>query len=455
VTDVVLHCRSVFLIEQCLPIVTKSEVTEWDASELSPSNSTDTTSSLAGRRCHVFGRCARVNVSIDFLLENEQNDRLNASTIGSSFPARTQRSEIGDSDTNVTATAAGSHTSEHVRQTTSPTLDDNEHAIDPASVPSQTFVEDTNSTGNVRTDHTGRSRYTCQQQSHERMHINERTRAAGTSDKRDDRRKAMFDDIDRERQCVEIVQHISLTPMRMRRSGTDATGRNIGGCADVPPDGQVQWLPFVLDVINDDGPMFGLHKSLIIDVTTDVTVDTVETNEHWSTLPLDTKTSADETTENGISVDVSTSWTSRASEKRADSESSTSVHRDSVDIETSTYVDTSAHPTISSTVSVPVDCVSIKMCPFDSCTFARELDHRGCPTCNCLPPVNTSHVTCPALSCPACLYGHHTDSNGVDRLFCSTSSITRHVHLRFSVSHLSMSTTSVSTVGRTLSTIEL
>jgi hypothetical protein len=66
-----------------------------------------------------------------------------------------------------------------------------------------------------------------------------------------------------------------------------------------------------------------------------------------------------------------------------------------------------------STSVVPVDCPILKDCPFDYCAFARKLDNRGCPTCSCLQS-NKSNITCPVLTCQACLYGHHTDPNGVN-----------------------------------------
>ena len=71
--------------------------------------------------------------------------------------------------------------------------------------------------------------------------------------------------------------------------------------------------------------------------------------------------------------------------------------------------------TVSSTTEsiIPVDCPTLKDCPFDSCTFARKTDHRGCPTCHCLPPLNKSNFSCPILTCQACLYGHFTDVDGV------------------------------------------
>jgi hypothetical protein len=65
-----------------------------------------------------------------------------------------------------------------------------------------------------------------------------------------------------------------------------------------------------------------------------------------------------------------------------------------------------------STSVVPADCPALKDCPFDYCAFARKLDNRGCSTCNCLNS-NKSNITCPILTCQACLYGHYTDPNGV------------------------------------------
>lgn len=62
--------------------------------------------------------------------------------------------------------------------------------------------------------------------------------------------------------------------------------------------------------------------------------------------------------------------------------------------------------------TIPADCPPLKDCPFDHCAFARKFNNHGCPTCNCLQS-NKSNITCPALACQPCLYGHFTDPNGV------------------------------------------
>ncbi len=80
-------------------------------------------------------------------------------------------------------------------------------------------------------------------------------------------------------------------------------------------------------------------------------------------------------------------------------------------IETTTELTTTEATTVSTT-TIPADCPVLKDCPFDYCAFARKLDNRGCPTCNCLHS-NKSNITCPRLTCQACLYGHYTDPNGV------------------------------------------
>ena len=82
-------------------------------------------------------------------------------------------------------------------------------------------------------------------------------------------------------------------------------------------------------------------------------------------------------------------------------------------IETTIEFTTTDVTTTTATISaVRADCPIVKDCPFDYCTFARKLDHHGCPTCNCLRS-NKSSITCPILVCQACLYGHYTDPNGV------------------------------------------
>lgn len=66
-----------------------------------------------------------------------------------------------------------------------------------------------------------------------------------------------------------------------------------------------------------------------------------------------------------------------------------------------------------STSNVPADCPVLTDCPIDHCTFARKFDNHGCPTCNCLL-TSKSSIICPKLTCQECLYGHYTDSYGVN-----------------------------------------
>ncbi|CAF1098664.1 unnamed protein product [Adineta ricciae] len=69
--------------------------------------------------------------------------------------------------------------------------------------------------------------------------------------------------------------------------------------------------------------------------------------------------------------------------------------------------------------TIPADCLPLKDCPFDHCAFARKFDNHGCPTCNCLQS-NKSNITCPALACQPCLYGHFTDPNGCSVCQCQS-----------------------------------
>jgi hypothetical protein len=90
---------------------------------------------------------------------------------------------------------------------------------------------------------------------------------------------------------------------------------------------------------------------------------------------------------------------------------STEYERSTTMVETTVELTTTEATT--STTSVPADCPVLKDCPFDYCAFARKLDNRGCPTCNCLH-LNKSNITCPTFTCQSCLYGHYTDPNGVN-----------------------------------------
>ncbi len=123
------------------------------------------------------------------------------------------------------------------------------------------------------------------------------------------------------------------------------------------------------------------------------------------------------------SINPSTASVTLSTEKQLLNESTTFLHVENSTIsvtteyETSTtMIETTIHLTTTeattSTTVVPADCPVLKDCPFDYFAFARKLDNRGCPTCNCLRS-NKSNITCPSLTCQACLYGHYTDPHGV------------------------------------------
>lgn len=99
------------------------------------------------------------------------------------------------------------------------------------------------------------------------------------------------------------------------------------------------------------------------------------------------------------------------------SPSSDSIHKNAEiqisEIITEKEIELTTSETTTGVSSFPSDCPLLKNCHTESCNFGRRLDHRGCPTCNCLSPNGNSNVICASLNCSACLYGHYTDSNGV------------------------------------------
>ncbi len=125
---------------------------------------------------------------------------------------------------------------------------------------------------------------------------------------------------------------------------------------------------------------------------------------------------------NTIPINSSSTFVTITSEKQVFNESTTitTVHVENhtisftTEYETNTTVEltTAEPPPTTTTLFVPADCPVLKDCPFDYCAFTRKFDNRGCPTCNCLQS-NKSNIICPTLTCQACLYGHHTDPNGV------------------------------------------
>jgi len=144
------------------------------------------------------------------------------------------------------------------------------------------------------------------------------------------------------------------------------------------------------------------QKQVFNESTTSVNPTTQKLAFNESTTSVNSTTVKLVSNESTTSVNVENSTVSVSTEY----ESSTTMVETTVELTTTTEATTS-------TTSVPADCPVLKDCPFDYCAFARKLDNRGCPTCNCLHS-NKSNITCPTFTCQACLYGHYTDPNGVN-----------------------------------------
>ena len=188
--------------------------------------------------------------------------------------------------------------------------------------------------------------------------------------------------------------------------------------------------PVTNETVVEEVPFIVLHKAAIVETTTEVLSDSAISTENVVTEVVEntssTEANVDHTTTNDSTPVIATT----TEEKEVSNESTTTVHvgNDSTTTEyqttttmkTTTELMTTMETTVESTTmelttstsSIPADCPVSKDCPFDYCAFARKLDNRGCPTCNCLQS-DKSNITCPPLTCPGCLYGHYTDPNGV------------------------------------------
>jgi len=192
--------------------------------------------------------------------------------------------------------------------------------------------------------------------------------------------------------------------------------------------------PVVNATIDAEVPLVLLHKAVINETTTEVLQESSNSTESFVTGLAEKNDS--------IGIDVNNTTASNStpvsvivtSEQQVFNESTTSVHVENhtisvtTEFETSTImmkttVELTTTEVTTSTTVVPADCPVLKDCPFDYCAFTRKLDNRGCPTCNCLQS-NKSNITCPILTCPSCLYGHHTDPNGVN---INTSRLKSHI----------------------------
>jgi hypothetical protein len=147
------------------------------------------------------------------------------------------------------------------------------------------------------------------------------------------------------------------------------------------------------------------EKQVSNESTTSVHVEnsTISVSTESETSTSTTETSSITTTETGSTTMTEASTTMIEA-------STTMIETSTTMIETTTELTTTEATT--STSTVPADCPVLKDCPFDYCAFARKLDNRGCPTCNCLQS-DKSNITCPGSTCQTCLYGHYTDPNGV------------------------------------------
>ena len=178
------------------------------------------------------------------------------------------------------------------------------------------------------------------------------------------------------------------------------------------------------ETFTEQVPFVLLHKEIIMETTTEVLPNPENSTASFVSELVETISSTKADVNSTTSVMIATT-----EEKEVSIESTTTVHigNDSIAVTTESEsmtttmevtVESTTMESTTSTSAVPVDCPVLKDCPFDSCAFARKLDNRGCPTCNCLQSSN-GNITCPSLPCPGCPYGHYTDTNGV----CSFASL--------------------------------
>ncbi|CAF2952145.1 unnamed protein product [Rotaria sp. Silwood2] len=176
------------------------------------------------------------------------------------------------------------------------------------------------------------------------------------------------------------------------------------------------------ETVDEQVPVFVLHKAVMEETTTKVLPDNSETTQSFSSRLLEKNESTDVNIHITTAVNPSKVSVSPTTEKEILNQPTTSLHVEdstilvNTDYEKSTTIIeatielTTTESTTSTTV-VPADCTVLKYCPFDYCTFARKFDIHGCPTCNCIQ-ANKSNIICPTLTCQECLYGHYTDPYG-------------------------------------------
>ena len=173
----------------------------------------------------------------------------------------------------------------------------------------------------------------------------------------------------------------------------------------------------------DAASLFVLHKGMVVETTIESLTEDSKTTTSSFTSPssidndsiepdLNETSSIDPLTIDGNATSIEPLF--NESTKSLSMPNTTEVVKTNNETIVATIETTSEAVTtiVSSTPAIPADCPVLKDCPFDYCAFARKLDHRGCPTCNCLQS-ESANLTCPPLTCQSCLYGHYTDPNGV------------------------------------------
>lgn len=165
--------------------------------------------------------------------------------------------------------------------------------------------------------------------------------------------------------------------------------------------------PAINETIVEEASFVVLHKA-IINETTEFGSDAENSTENFVSESMETSSSTKVDVNSTTPVIVTTIEEKEVSTVHVENESTAVPTKDEA---TTTTVETTIESTMP-TSAIPADCPVLKDCPSDSCSFARKLDNRGCPTCNCLQS-SKSNLTCLPLTCPGCLYGHYTDSDGV------------------------------------------
>lgn len=182
--------------------------------------------------------------------------------------------------------------------------------------------------------------------------------------------------------------------------------------------------PVSNETVVEEVPFIVLHKAVIVETTTEVLPDPGISTEKLVTEVVENTSSVEANVDHTTTSDSTPVIVATTKEEKVSNEPTTTVHVENesptteyqttmlTTMELTTTMESTTMELTTSTSSIPADCPVLKDCPFDYCAFARKLDNRGCPTCNCLQS-NKSNITCPPLTCPGCLYGHYTDPNGV------------------------------------------